>query len=287
MAFSPTVERWMLARTLRQLRKNHGLDSTKVAKALGWNPGKVSYIEGANSRLVDPNDVKLLLREYGIQEGDDDWNRILQIVKRSRYRGWWHDYRDVFAGPLPDLEAGAAIIRTYELTYIPGLFQTPDYAAAIIRAGRVIGDEEVERRVDARMRRQEILAREEPPEVWAVIDETALRKTVGSVDVMIEQLEQLCELAERPRISIQILPDTAGAHMGMNGPFTIMWFAGPGVVYHETPLGDPSFTDEHTVLDRYAVRYSELVAQALALDESAKYLNQQVSRLVTRRGLDH
>lgn len=279
MTFSPTVERWALARILRERREAAGLDSTKVSRSLGWNPSKLSYIESGQFRLIDELDVLRLIEHYGAD--NDEQACMREIAKRSRFRGWWYEYRDVFEGPLPDLEWGAGIIRAYEITLIPGLLQTPSYARTVFEAGRVLAKHEVQRRVDARMRRQEILRREDPPELWVVLDETAVRKTVGSPEIMHEQIEQLIEIAEWPNVNIQILPDTLGAHAGMLGPFTILWVpahGGSAVVYRETPIGTPHHSDKADEAERYRLKYGELVAQAKSPTDSVKYLHENLVR---------
>lgn len=280
MTFSPTVERWALGRTLRQLREAAGQDSTKVARELDWDPSKVSRIEGARSPRLKSHDVERLLDAYHVTD-EQERLQILAMASRARYQGWWTAKDYEFKGPLPDFEHGARIMRIFETLCVPGLFQTPDYARVMFKAGRVLDDNEVARRVEGRMRRQEILRRDEPPEVWAVLDESVLRKAVGSPEIMAEQLLQLAEIAQWPNISIQILPDSIGAHAGMGGPFTLLWMSehiGAAVVYRETPVGEPRHTDDPDVTDRYRTKYGELVGQACSPEQSVEYLHAQADR---------
>jgi hypothetical protein len=129
--------------------------------------------------------------------------------------------------PYVGLEAAASVIRTYEVQSVPGLLQTRDYARALIRRGSVTAEEEIARRVELRLRRQEILARPNPPQLSVVIDESALRRPVGSREITREQVRHLASMADSPAITVQILPFSAGAHPAMGGPFTILQFAEP------------------------------------------------------------
>ncbi len=143
---------------------------------------------------------------------------LIQLTREARQPGWWHSFRDVLPNPYEvyiGLEAGAASIRNFEPVVVPGLLQTADYAREIFRNGpRELEREDVERRIEVRLARQEILARDERPRLWAVIDEAVIHRVVGSVSVMRGQLGYLVESAQG-KTTIQVVPDRAGAHAGI------------------------------------------------------------------------
>ncbi|SRR6266540_1871914 len=127
--------------------------------------------------------------------------------------------------------------RSYQPLVVQGLLQTPDYARAVLRSGEPLSDEEVEQRVTARLERQELLSRENPPLLIAILDEGAVRRPIGGPDVMHRQLLHLAKVAEQSRIIVQIIPLATGAYPGLAGPFVIASFDGSGeMVYLDTPL---------------------------------------------------
>jgi hypothetical protein len=157
--------------------------------------------------------------------------------------------------------------------FIPGLLQTEDYASAVIRAGQTKNDPDtLNRRLAARMARQEILKRSDPPEIWAVLDESVICRPVGGPGVMRAELESLIDLSTKPNstLTLQVLPFAVGAHPGMNGPFVILDFnspTDPPMVYLETAT-DGLYLDEPGDVERYNLRFNHLVARALGPDES-------------------
>jgi hypothetical protein len=175
------------------------------------------------------------------------------------------------------LEAGAASIRNFEPVVVPGLLQTADYARATFRNGpRELDRDEVDRRVEVRLARQEVLTREERPRLWAVIDETVIRRLVGGSDVMRGQLNHLTDAAQQGKTTIQVVPYRAGAHAGTTGPFVILDFeelTDPTVVYVETLAGD-IYLEERSDVNRYTLAFDRLVAAALHPDESVRLIEQ-------------
>lgn len=218
--------------------------------------------------------LKSLLIAYGV---DDPAERlaVLTLAREARQRGWWEEYRDVWpGGSLPEFEAEARKILTFELALIPGLLQTADYARAVFRGGRVVDEAAMERRVEARMARQRILDRENPPYLWALVDEAALRRHVGGPDVMRAQLHHLADAAARPNITIQVLPFAAGAHAAMESAFTILEFHAaddPTLVYVENIAADTYLELDEQVAG-YSLAYDHARASALSADASAAYL---------------
>jgi len=179
-----------------------------------------------------------MLDLYGVsaQQGAS----LVQLARDSRQKGWWHAYSDTIQPQFATyigLESAASEIRIYEVTLIPGLLQTEEYARTVIAAGTVGGDHEgTERNVALLMARQPLLTGDDPPRLWAVLDEAALRRTVGGAGLMRLQLDHLLDLARLPNVAIQVIPFGAGAHPAMGRPFVILAFperADPDVVYLE------------------------------------------------------
>jgi transcriptional regulator with XRE-family HTH domain len=153
---------------------------------------------------------------------------VLQdYLKQRAYPGWFHRW--------PEYESQATTLRWFELTAVPGLLQTEDYARVMLRTHVMATDDEVDEMVAARMDRQSILARDKPPMLWVLLDEGVLHRPVGGSEVMAEQLRHLIECAARPNIVIQVVPGSVGAHPGMSGNFIIADFAdAPSVAYQDT-----------------------------------------------------
>ncbi|MBV9450158.1 MAG: helix-turn-helix domain-containing protein [Streptosporangiaceae bacterium] len=269
---SPTARARRLRHELRRLREEAGLNHSEVAHQLEWSPSKLSRIENGQSR-VNAGDVIDLLGAYGITD-QTTREALIQLAREARRRGWWTRYTDVLgSGTYIGLEAEASTIHTYESQFVPGLLQTEDYARAVISGGQVRPDPEaVERRVAARMARQELFTRPEPPEIWAVLDESVILRPVGGPAVMRDQLRHLIEVTTRPSavVTLQVLPLSAGAHPGMSGPFVILGFQNPKdppMIHLETAT-DGHYLEEPPDIERYTLRFNHLVARALGPNES-------------------
>jgi transcriptional regulator with XRE-family HTH domain len=269
---SPSARGRRLRHELRRLREEAGLTHSEVARRLEWSASKLSRIETGQSR-VQTGDVRDLLDVYGVTD-TAVCDAMVQLAREARRRGWWTRYTDVLgSGTYVGLEADASALHTYESQFVPGLLQTEDYARAVIRAGQARPDPEtLERRLTARMARQEILTRPDPPEIWAVLDEPVVSRPVGGTGVMRAQLQHLIEVSTRPNtpLTLQVLPLSAGAHPGMNGPFVILEFhspTDPPMVYLETAT-DGLYIEEPPDIERYTLRFNHLVARALGPDES-------------------
>lgn len=280
MTSSPTVKRRRLSAALRQMRLDAGLDPREAARQLEWDPTKIHRMERNKWVRPDPRDVKDLLDLYGVTD-EAVREALLALARESRERGWWADYQDVFRSSLPDFEAGAAFIRTYEAMLVPGLLQTADYTRALMRAGANLDDAAIERRVEARLARQAILAAENPPQLWAVIDEAALLKLVGGPQIMRAQLEHIVKVGESAHVAVQVLPNTAGAHAAMTGGFVILDFASDddgSIVCIETAT-DSLYLEQPDELHRYTVIYSHVQALALSPEDSARFMESMIRQL--------
>lgn len=270
---SPTVRRKRLAAELRDLRHAAGMTIEDVADRLGWQTSKVSRIENARSS-VHHGDVRDLLDVYGVTD-EEIREALVRIAREARKRGWWTQYRDVLIEPYVGLEDEASMLRTFELSFIPGLLQTEHYARAVISGGgRVKDRNELERRVAMRMERQKALDRGDGPRVWVVLDEPVIRRPIGGHELMAEQLRYLVSVSERDTATIQVLKFDVGAHPGMRGPFVILGFSDPldqPVVYLETAT-DGLYLERRDEIERYNLLWEHLSAAALSIGDSRALL---------------
>jgi Uncharacterized protein conserved in bacteria len=269
----PTVRRRRLASELRRLRERREMTLEEAAEKLGWSAAKLSRIETARYG-ISPADLARMLDFY---ELDEDKRRPLRSLARTaRTRGWWEAYADSLPSDYSayiELEAEASFIRTYDSLIVHGLLQTEEYAREIIRAALMglSAPAEVERRVEVRMTRQELLLREENPlRFWTVIDESALIRRVGSAATMRKQYAKLLEFADRDNVTIQVLPFAKGAHSGTTGTFTLLEFRepyDPEVVYVEN-MTSILYVENDAEIYLYALAFDHLRAMALDPDES-------------------
>jgi len=267
------MRRRRLAAELRRLRTDARLTVEDVAGRLQWPGSKVSRIENRQVG-VSPRDLRKLLDLYQVQD-QSYRDQLLEMGRRATERGWWQSYSGLLPalGNLIGLEAEAATIRTYEPELIPGLLQTADYAKAVIRAWYP-GDtmEQIDRRVEVRLERQEVLTRTDPPppKVSVVLNEGVLARRVGSPDVMRAQLEHLMRERDRANVVIQVLSFSTGEHPAMVGPFTMLTFldpADPGVVNVENVLGALAM-EQPEEIRAYEEVWSALQARAVSPDDS-------------------
>src|SRR5215204_3088594 len=250
----PTVRRMLVGAKLRRLRADMGLSREEAAQAIRASEWKIHRLENGQVGFKERDLVDLLAR-YGVTD-PEEINELLTMAREANTPGWWQHYGDVLPQwfrTYVDLESAAALIRTYEGQFVPGLLQTDDYMRAVIHGAHLESSEEVGRRVRLRLARQTLLTREHPPRLWAVVDEAALRRPVGGREVMRSQLERLLEASKLPNVTLQVLPFAAGAHAAMVGSFSILRFGDqelPDVVYleHLTSASYLSKTDE---VERY------------------------------------
>ncbi|MEU1043156.1 helix-turn-helix domain-containing protein [Streptomyces sp. NPDC005551] len=261
---APTVLRIVLGKRLRHLRERAGVSFEDAARAIEVTPLTVRRIEKAEVGLRIPY-VKELLRTYGVPATEVD--DFLAMAREANRPGWWYKYRDVLPewfSAYVSLESEASVIRLYEPHYVPGLLQTREYAAALLHVGFPNeSPEEIARRVDLRARRQDLLAKPDAPAVWAVLEETVLRRPVGGAAVMRAQIDRIAEALDMPKVRIQIMRFGAGAHPGAFGPFHYFRFGFselPDVVYTES-LAGAVYVDQPAdvvtyleVLDRMSVQ---------------------------------
>jgi transcriptional regulator with XRE-family HTH domain len=265
---SPTVRRRRLRYELRRLRTEHGLTIEQVQEASGGDIKAPSISRWENGeRSVRPTDLRLLLDIYEVH--GEPREALLTLARQAKERGWWQSY----ASAIPEwftvyvgLEAEAARIREYAAELVPGLLQTPGYYRAFLQTAPAAGtDEEIERKIEVRLARQERLTADDPPEYWAVLNEAVIRRVVGGAEAMRGQLNHIAELAKLSHVNIQVLPFGAGVHPAMDGAFSILGFpeaTDPDVVYLENQAGS-LYLEEEAEIGRYARMFSHLMAKAL------------------------
>ncbi|MFJ3230407.1 helix-turn-helix domain-containing protein [Streptomyces sp. NPDC086787] len=239
---APTVGQVVLGRRLLDLRERAGLKREEAARVLRVAPATVRRMELAEVTFKIPY-LQLLLKAYGVS--DDEAELFVQLADEANKPGWWQRFHDILPNWFSmyvSLEGAASLIRSYEPHFVPGLLQTEDYARGVLRSGAIgqTSPEDIERHVALRIRRQELLDRPDAPRFWAVMDETALRRTVGGPEVMREQIDKLLEAAKLPHVTLQIAPFANGPHPGTYGPFVLFRFAVPelpDMVYSEYLTG--------------------------------------------------
>ena len=269
---SPTVRRKRLGVELRRLREQAQLTCEDVGQRLECSGTRISRMETGRIS-VRPGDLRELLEVYGVTGAEAD--SLVELAREARRKGWWHTYGRTLPHWFESyigLEFEAVRLRDFQSMVVPGLLQTEDYARSVLRAAPHAGSSaEVDRLVALRMERQTILGQDSPPDLWVVLSEGVLRVQVGGPAVMRAQLERLACIAERPNVTLQVLPCTATAHVHPVSPFTMLEFpdpADPAVVYLEHLTGSLVLENEDDVR-RHRVVFDRLCAVALDARRSA------------------
>ncbi|MEB8338314.1 helix-turn-helix domain-containing protein [Streptomyces endophyticus] len=272
---APTVLRMILGRRLQDMRLAAGASLEDAARALRVKTLTIRRLEKAEVALK-PLYVEKLLETFGADRQEID--EFVDLAEQANEPGWWHSYRDAVPSwftAYVSLETDAKTLRTYEPQYVTGLLQTPDYARAVLRGGLPNGSEEdLERRVELRLRRQGLLDKEDAPTLWVVMEEAVLHKEVGSPEVMHEQIGHLLEVSELPHISLDVVPFSAGAHVGACAPFTYFRFEEPelpDIVYSEL-LSASVYLDQRADVVAHLEAHSRL-ALLTSSDDSRALLN--------------
>ena len=275
---SATARRMLVGARLKRLREAKGISREAAGFTIRASESKMSRLELGKVSFKE-RDVADLLVLYGVGDPDER-DEIREMARLASQPGWWRAYEDV----LPDwfdnyvgLEETAVAIRTYEIQFVPGLLQTPEYARAVIESGLPTPQpHEVERAIALRMARQRLLERASPPHLWAVIDEAALRRPVGTAATGKAQLAHLLDLTVRTRITLQILPLSAGAHAVAGGAFTLLRFGDldlPDIAYLEQLL-NAVYIDRRDQVECYTLLLERLAVEALTPDDTTRLLRQ-------------
>jgi hypothetical protein len=267
--------RMMLGSQLRRFREAAGI----TPEAAGWqirsSRSKISRMENGRVGFKD-RDVRDLLELYGVADSQVT-SAMLALAGQAQTQEWWAQFGDILPSwfePYLGLEASASRIRSFDLQFVHGLFQTEAYARTVTALGlRGISPDEIDRRVAVRVKRQELLTAAKPPRVWSVMDEAALRRPVGGVRVMQAQLRWLAEAAQLPNVTLQVVPFQAGGHDAAGGSFTILRFsepAVPDVVYIEQLTG-ALYLEKTAATDHYLDIMNRLSATSLSPAESIPF----------------
>jgi transcriptional regulator with XRE-family HTH domain len=273
-----TVLRMLLGAQLRRLREAADVSSEKAGYEIRSSRSKISRME--NGRVgFKIRDLEDLLTLYGVTDGQQR-SEVLALARQSSAPDWWARYSDILPGWFETylgLESAAVGIRTFEVQFVPGLFQTEDYARAVTWLGHhSAAADEIDRRVDLRVRRQDVLTRSGPPRVWAIMDEAVLRRPYGGAAVMRAQLRRLVEAAELPHVTLQVVPFNRGGHAGASGAFSILRFEErdlPDVVYIEQ-LTSALYLDQRPDVEHYLEVVDQLSGEALTPADSAAFIEQ-------------
>ncbi|MFD9329119.1 helix-turn-helix domain-containing protein [Streptomyces sp. NPDC060065] len=274
MSARATTRRRQLGATMRKLRGRKGMTLEEAGHLVGVSKATISRYEtqaGPVKWLV----VDALCREYGASSAER--RAVVALAKDAKQQGWWSSFADSIPESmnlLLTLEDEAVREDHFSCVYVPGLLQTRNYTTALQQANEMRRSaEEIERLVDIRMKRQEILARPNAPHLWAILDESVIRRVVGSPEIMREQLGQLLSAGESSNVTLQILPFARGAHAAALGSFVILGGAEAplDVVYVDLHVGS-LFMEQEEELDRYRLAFEYLRAQALDIDASSSMI---------------
>lgn len=251
---------------LRRLREDSGITAVEAAETIRATPSKISRLERGRT-TAKQRDVADLLSLYGVS-GETEREELLEIARRASAQDWWQQYTDILPRwfePYIGLERAASVIRSYEVQFVHGLLQTEDYARAVIMISNAHAPaEEIDRRVSMRIKRQQLLTQPDAPEVWAVLDEAALRRSPGDPAMMRGQLQRLLELTALSNVTLQIVPFDAGPHAAAGGPFSILRFPEPDLpdlVYLEQ-LNSALYLDQPGDVANYLTIMDQLCVQA-------------------------
>ena len=272
----PTVPRMLVGIQLHRFREAAAVTPDQAAYEIRASRSKISRMENGLVRFKE-RDVTDLLTLYGITD-EQTRSTLVALTRQANTPGWWSKYGDIMADWFEaylGLETAASVIRTFELQFVHGLFQTEDYARAVTMLGHTSAPaDEIERRVSLRLNRQDLLNGPEPPQVWTVIDEGALRRPVGGSAVMRAQLDHLVEVSGLRHVTIQVVPFSRGGHAAAGGSFTVLRFGEPevpDVVYIEQ-LTSALYLDKHEDVDHYMEVMNHLSTEALTPADSARFV---------------
>jgi transcriptional regulator with XRE-family HTH domain len=280
---SPAVLRRWIGLELRRLRTEAGRSRPDAAARLRQSKTAIGHLETARN-LPSAAVLEVLLGFYGAPERLEFFLDLIDAARRGR--NWWEQlggvappWFDLFLG----LEAGAAEIDFFESYLVPGLLQTAEYSEAVMRADPEVTEDTIRQRIALRLGRQQVLNREEEPlRLWVVLDESVLYRRRGTPEVMIAQIEYLLEVADRPRVDLQVLPLTGGAHVAQQGTFNLMKFppemvGDPGIVYLEG-LTEGRYLEAPAAIVAYERAFARLRVQAAAMEDSKELLRRAARR---------
>ncbi|WP_433801297.1 helix-turn-helix domain-containing protein [Actinomycetospora sp. CA-084318] len=271
----PTARRIIVGAQLKRLREEAAVTRSAAGYHIRGSESKISRMESGKVGFKH-RDVDDLLTLYG--EGATERRaRLLELAQQANEPGWWQrpgeavpDWFSEYVG----LESAAVRIQTYELLFVPGLLQTPEYALSIMTRGRPDTAGATEReRVEVRMKRQRVLDRPGAPRLWAVVEEGVLHRPIGGPAVLGAQLDHLAEMARRPNVTLQVLPSELSGY-GSETAFTMLRFAEPDVpdITYIEGLTGALYLDRRGEVEEYSRQMDELTIDALSPEESRSLL---------------
>ncbi|MDJ0347358.1 helix-turn-helix transcriptional regulator [Streptomyces sp. H10-C2] len=274
MAAGPTTRRRQLGAELRRLRRRKKMSLEEAGEAVGVSRATIHRYEG-NQGPVRWVIVEALCRVYDAAEAESA--AVIALAKTVRVQGWWKAYADAIPDwitPLITLEDEAAEEWHWANTYVPGILQTRAYASAVIQASEMrAGDDDIARMVDVRMARQDILKRDHPPHLWAIVDEGALMRRVGGYAVMAEQMEHLVISTQSPHVTLQVLPYSAGAHPADSTGFVVIKNLDPTLdVVHLSNRSGALYLEKPVELETHRLVFEYLRSQALSATQSSEMI---------------
>jgi transcriptional regulator with XRE-family HTH domain len=277
LSAGPVVPRLVLGARLRELREERHISRQAAGEAIRASRSKISRLEAGRHRFK-PRDVADLLTLYGVTD-EAERATLLVLAEEANSPAWWQHFNDVvptWTRAYLGAEQAASLVRCFEVQRVPHLLQTPDYARASLRLAHSGADgAELDRRVKLRMTRQRILRRRPAAQLWAVIDEAALRRPVGGISTMRTQLRHLIEICRLPQVTVQVMPFLAGGHAAEAGPVTILRLPGgrlPDMVYLEQ-RATALYPDRPHEIERYWDVMNRLVVEAESPDETPTILH--------------
>lgn len=265
----PTVRRIQLGRELKRLREAAGVSRPAAAAAIKCSPSRMGHIEGGRNVL---GYAELVVLARDLYRADAATLAVLEELREeASKRGWWSQYGlpEWLAGCV-GLEYDATSVRSWELELIPGLLQTEQYARTMYSLRGWLSDKEIDRRVAARLERQQRLVGPNPLQLTAIVSQAALQRCARHTPVAAAQLQQLVDRAAWPNIELRVLPFDLGLHVGVSGPFSLLSFPDQllaDVAYQEYAVGGHVIEDQE-VVSKLAMLFSELRSQALGANES-------------------
>lgn len=267
---------------LKRLRTAADVTQREVAEALDWSPSKIIRIESGQVGIT-VTDLRALAGHYGMRDGDQ-LAALIELARGSK-RQPFADYRDVLSSEAIKYfgyESSASRIRQVEPLLVPGLLQTEEYGRALLTRYKR-NPRTIDRLIDSRRERQEVLDRTPAPDMHVILDEAVLRRAVGGPGVMRNQVQHLLRLSEQAGISIRIIPFEAGAYEAQRGPFVHLEFpvsSDPDVVYLEYSRGPSTFSDDPEVAAEYQERFIDLEDIAAPPEQFGVYAEKAVQAFV-------
>ncbi len=257
-----------------------------AAERIGGDKPKISRQENGRQG-VSKLEIEALLALYGVSD-ERLRTALITLAREGRRKGWWAQYSDILSSNFQErlsIESDAARILTFQPMLVPGLLQTVEYATETIRSfNKTATEEQLDSYIEVRRSRQEIFARENPPQYVCLLDEAVLRREVGGPAVMAAQLGRILEVNNPPKLTIQVVPFSQGWHAGADGAFNIYSYPDPmdlDVVNLEY-LDGALYLEEDEPVERYQLAFDELRATALASRQSMELISTVKREFVNR-----